>query len=338
VHSVKPPRVTVFIPTYNRARFLPSAIESVLAQTYTDFRLEISDNASTDETPEVVASYDDPRIVSTRQPENIGMLANHARAFARVAETEYALVLSDDDAVHPELLASAIALLDAHPRVGTVHTSFDLIGEENEILQEHVNWTNGLTDDVIESSPRFIEESMRWSCRICASTAVMRTAAFPPDRMRQDDFPAIDLGLWLRMAAGGWEFAFVAETLGDYRIHGGSHSAAFGDPTGPGYMQRQEIVSQLKGVKLRFVDEHADRLEDPERLRHLAEGARRRELVLMARNLTLPERRAVPTFRALAGAARSDPGVLLETSAWKLAAASLLGRRVVDRLKERRAA
>ena len=61
------PRTTILIPTYNRARWLPGAIESVLAQTERDFTLVISDNASTDETPEVVARYDDPRITYVRR-------------------------------------------------------------------------------------------------------------------------------------------------------------------------------------------------------------------------------------------------------------------------------
>jgi glycosyltransferase involved in cell wall biosynthesis len=335
VHSL-PPRVTVFIPTYNRARFLRHAIDSVLAQTYGDFRLEISDNASTDETPAVVASYDDPRIVSIVQPENIGMLGNHNQFLERV-DTEYALILPDDDAIHPELLDRTVRVLDEHPEAGAVHTAFDVLGPENELLQEHANWTYGLTDDAVESAAEFIEESMSWSCRICASTTLMRVAALPPGGMRQEDFPAVDFGMWLRMAAAGWSFAFIGDTLGEYRIHGGSHSAAFGEPSGAGYVQDTQIVSRLKEVKDGFVDAHADRLDDPARLKRLAEVSRRRELVVMARNLTLPERRAVPTFRALADAVRSDPGVLLETSAWRLAAASLLGRRMVDRLKARRA-
>ena len=61
---------------------------------------------------------------------------------------------------------------------------------------------------------------MKWSCRICASTALMRTEALPEDGMIADDFPAVDFGMWLRMAAAGWEFAFLGETLGAYRIHG----------------------------------------------------------------------------------------------------------------------
>ena len=332
------PRVTVFIPTYNRAGLLRHAIESVLAQTYRDFRLEISDNASTDETPELVARYDDSRIDYVRQPENLGLLGNHNWFLGHV-RTEYALILPDDDLMYPKLLAQTVRVLDERPSVGTVHAAFDVIGTDGEILLRNVNWTYGLDGDAVESAEEFIGESMKWSCRICASTALMRTAALPPGGMSEADFPAVDFGMWLRMGGAGWEFAFLGETLGAYRIHAATHSAAFGPPQGPGYVQGVEIVSRLKQVKLRFIETYDGRLANPSsRLRRLAERSRRHELVVMARNKTLPERRPRPTFQALAEAARADPGVLLETSAWRLAGASLLGPGVVDRLRGRRAA
>src|SRR6476646_10618157 len=114
-------RVSVFIPTYNRARLLGFAIESVLAQTYGDFELVVSDNASTDETPDVVAGFDDPRLEYVRQPENLGLLERTVRA------------------------------LDERPRAGVAHAAFDVIGEDNEVLLPGVNWTYGLTDDAVES-------------------------------------------------------------------------------------------------------------------------------------------------------------------------------------------
>ena len=92
------PRVTVFIPTYNRAGLLPEAIKSVLGQTYDDFKLVVSDNASDDSTPEIVASFDDPRLEYVRQPENLGLLGNHNWFLQRI-ETDYALILPDDDLV-----------------------------------------------------------------------------------------------------------------------------------------------------------------------------------------------------------------------------------------------
>lgn len=330
-------RVSVFIPTYNRARLLGFAIESVLAQSYGDFELVVSDNASTDETPDVVARFDDPRIEYVRQPENLGLLGNH-NWFLQRANAEYSLILPDDDLVHPALLERTVRALDARPRAGVAHAAFDVIGEDNEVLLPGVNWTYGLEDDAVESPKQFVVESMKWSCRICASTALMRTEALPEDGMIADDFPAVDFGMWLRMAAAGWEFAFLGETLGAYRIHGSTHSAAFGPPQGPGYVQGIEIVSRLKEVKLAFLDRQGGGLGDTRRLRRLADQGRRRELLVMARNLTLPERKPLPTFRALRSAVRADPAVLLELGAWRLAGASLLGPRIVDRLRDRGAA
>ena len=65
------PKVTVCLPTYNRAHYLREAIESVLSQTFQDFELLICDNASTDETSEVVKSFRDARIRYVRHSRNI---------------------------------------------------------------------------------------------------------------------------------------------------------------------------------------------------------------------------------------------------------------------------
>jgi glycosyltransferase involved in cell wall biosynthesis len=327
-----PPRVTVFIPTYNRAHFLAGAVESVLAQTYDDFRLEVSDNASTDETPEVVKGFSDPRLVYRRQPENLGLLGNHNQ-FLRRVDTAYALILPDDDRLGARLLAETVAALDRHPRAGMVHTEFEVIDAAGQPLQGPRNWTYGLTEDTVESAERFIRESMKWSCRVCASTALMRTAALPPGRMCAPDFPAVDLGMWLRMAAGGWDVAFLARRLGNYRVHGGSHSAAFGPLSGPGYVQGVEIVAKLYDVKRRFLERYEPDRERRKDLIRLARASRRRELLLMVRNLTLPQRKRIATLRLLGDAARTAPDLVGEPLAWRLAAASLVGPGLVERAR-----
>jgi glycosyltransferase involved in cell wall biosynthesis len=325
-------RVSVFIPTYNRADLLPHAIDGVLAQTHDDFELIVSDNASTDRTSDAVASFDDPRLRYVRQEKNLGLLGNY-NWFLDQVESDYALILPDDDLAYPKLLERTVAELDRRPEAGVAHTAFDLIDGDGSVLLSHVNWTYGLEESRVESAHEFIAESMRWSCRVCASTALMRTAALSQRRMAAEDLPAIDFGMWLRMAAEGWEFAYLDETLGAYRIHSATYSAEFGPPQGPGYVQGIEIVSHLNAIKLQFLKQHNGAVEDAPSLRRLAEEARRRELVIMARNLTLPERRTLPTFRALAEAVRADPGILLEAPAWKLAAASLIGPRLTDRIK-----
>jgi glycosyltransferase involved in cell wall biosynthesis len=327
------PRVTVCVPTRNRADWLRRSIASVLAQTYTDFTLLVSDNASEDETPEVVNGFDDPRITYIRLPEDVGLVGNHNQVLARV-ESEYVLILPDDDIAYPELLETAVETLDRHPRAGMVHSNLDMIDARDEILAGDVNWTLGLTSDTVESGAEFIRESMKYSCRVCASSALMRTAALPRGFFDEADFPPVDLGLWLRMALE-WDMAFVARTLCGYRIHDSSHSAAFGDAIGPGYRMDSELLERLVEVKLSFVDRHRDSLARPSSLRRLAEASLRRELLLAARLKTLPDRRFVATVSALREAANEDPRVMLNKAAWKLLGGSVLGPRLTAKLQQR---
>jgi Glycosyl transferase family 2 len=331
--AVPGPRVTVCMPTHNRAGWLAQSMRSVLAQTYENFVLVVSDNASEDDTAEVVSGFDDPRVRYIRLEENIGLVGNHNQLLERI-ETEYVLILPDDDLAYPELLETTVPVLDANPRAGMVHAGLDMIGPDGEVLTGDVNWTLGLQSDTVETGADFIRETMRYSCRVCASSALMRTAALPAGYFRQEDFPPVDMGLWLRMALS-WDMAFVNRTLCGYRIHDRSHSAAFGDPIGPGYVQDVDLLRRLMQVKLRFVDEHQSRLDEPDELRRLAAWSLRRELILLARAKTLPERRLGPTLSALREAVSEDRRVLLNKASWKLLAASVLGARVTARLQGR---
>jgi glycosyltransferase involved in cell wall biosynthesis len=328
------PRVTVVIPTYNRARFLPTAIESVLGQTYGDFDLLVADNASDDGTADVVARYDDARVRYVRRPENLGITANHNLAL-RDVQSEYCLIVPDDDVLFPTILERTVPVLDANPRAGMVHAKFQVLGEDGELLKDDEDWTYGLREDVVEPGDEFVRESMLWSCRVCASTALMRMEALPDPPFDQDDFPAIDFGMWLRMALD-WDMAFLATPLAGYRIHRASHSAAFGPPQGSGYTMRTEIVTRLKEVKLRFVERFRHRFDDADDLRARAARSMRRELIWMARNETLPERRFRRTVRALGAGMRIDPKLAAEPAAWSLLAGSVVGPRGVDRLRARR--
>ncbi|GIV76554.1 MAG: hypothetical protein KatS3mg050_0948 [Litorilinea sp.] len=98
------PTFTVIIPTHNRAHLLPRAIRSVLAQTFTDFELIVVDDASTDETPQVVASVQDGRIIYLRHEENRGAAATRNTGICH-ARGKYVAFLDDDDEYLPEFLA-----------------------------------------------------------------------------------------------------------------------------------------------------------------------------------------------------------------------------------------
>ena len=122
------PRVSVIIPTYNRATMLPRAVKSVLAQTYTDLELLIVDDCSADETPEVVAGFVDPRIRSFRHSRNRGLAATRNTGIAN-SRGEYIAFLDDDDEFLPTKIEKQVNVLDsASPEVGMVYAWWNTVG------------------------------------------------------------------------------------------------------------------------------------------------------------------------------------------------------------------
>lgn len=112
------PRVSVGIPVYNGEKFVATAIESVLDQTYTDFEVIISDNASEDGTGDICRSFAerDGRIAYQRNEHNLGASPNYRRVF-EPARGEYFCWLPADEAMLPPFLERCVAVLDAEPDV-----------------------------------------------------------------------------------------------------------------------------------------------------------------------------------------------------------------------------
>lgn len=111
-------KVSVVIPTYNYGRFVGEAIRSVLAQTFTDFELMVVDDGSTDDTKEVVTSFNDARIKYIYQ-ENLGVGAALNNGI-KASIGEYVTILGSDDVYLPQNLELKAKLLDTRPDIGLV--------------------------------------------------------------------------------------------------------------------------------------------------------------------------------------------------------------------------
>ena len=129
------PKVSVLIPAYNYAKYLPEAIESVLSQTFTDFELIIVDNCSTDNTKEVVNNYakNDSRVAFIRNKENIGMYRNYNQALLH-ATGDYIKFLNADDKFEPTLLEKFVNILDNDITISVVTSNRQYFGSKNDIL------------------------------------------------------------------------------------------------------------------------------------------------------------------------------------------------------------
>jgi glycosyltransferase involved in cell wall biosynthesis len=124
------PLVSIGLPVYNGDSYLVQAIESLLGQTFTDFELIISDNASTDDTEQICRRYAarDPRIRYSRNERNIGAGANYNRVFA-LSTGRYFKWAAHDDLCAPEYLERCVAVLEADPSIVLCYTKAVVIDE-----------------------------------------------------------------------------------------------------------------------------------------------------------------------------------------------------------------
>lgn len=129
------PRVSIGMPVYNGERYLKTALDSLLRQTYTDFELIISDNASFDSTPEIITEYakKDCRLRYYRNEKNLGLSANLNRVY-ELARGEYFMVAHHDDVRAPECLERCLEILDNDPAIVVCYTKTQDIDETGNSL------------------------------------------------------------------------------------------------------------------------------------------------------------------------------------------------------------
>ncbi len=130
-----PPRVSIGIPVYNGENYLEEAMRSVLDQSFTDLELIVSDNASTDRTPEIIRDLaaGDRRVVCLHNPRNLGAAPNYNRTWAAARGT-YFKWLAHDDRILPGYLEATVAALDRAPDAVLCNTVVEYIdGSGNRI-------------------------------------------------------------------------------------------------------------------------------------------------------------------------------------------------------------
>ena len=215
------PRVSVITPVFNGERFLAEAVESILAQTFTDFEYLLVDDASTDGSPAILARYAqlDQRAVVLHNAINV----NHSNAIntaLNVARGEFVAMLDADDLAHPERLARQVRFLEEQPAVGVVGAQVHQIDGAGRVR-------HGMAFPVTC-------ELARWS--ILFATPVLHSAAM----MRHDLLQQIggysvqwryanDYSLWAELI-GRTGIANLPETLVSYRRHDQQTSSVYTTP------------------------------------------------------------------------------------------------------------
>ncbi len=117
------PKLVIGMPVYNGEKHIAETVESILGQSFGDFKLLISDNASTDKTGDICKEYaaKDSRVIYVRQPKNLGMAPNFNYVF-QPGDSSYFKWAAHDDILKPTYLEHCIEKLDANPSLGMVHS------------------------------------------------------------------------------------------------------------------------------------------------------------------------------------------------------------------------
>lgn len=227
------PCVSVILATYNRARLVTEAIDSVLGQTFVDWELIIIDDGSTDDTAAVLARYTDPRIHTWRQ-SNQGISRARNTGLAR-ARGEYVIMLDSDDRQLPQCLATLVAAAEARPNAVVVYGRSRGMDDAGSPIPRVVGAPEPFAGQTLRSL--LYGDFVSLIAALIRRSALVDVGGFDP----ATDF-AEDWDLWIRLARRG-PFVYVETVLAEVRLHTGRSTNA----------QRQTL-DRLVAVRVGILD------------------------------------------------------------------------------------
>jgi glycosyltransferase involved in cell wall biosynthesis len=208
-------RVEVIIPTYNQADFLREALRSVVDQDFSDWKVTVVNNISTDHTHEVVAAFGNPKI-QVVDFANHGVIAASRNHALNDSCAEFVAFLDSDDWWSPHKLSQCVARLD----------------QGNDLVCHAEEWRSETFSRVVKYGPQrrtaYRELLLGGNC-LSTSAVVGRTRLFQQVggfSERADFVTAEDYDLWLRLSKAGCKISLIDDVLGTFRIHSASASSS----------------------------------------------------------------------------------------------------------------
>lgn len=222
--------VSVVIPSYNHEAFVGECIQSVLDQTYRDFEIIITDDASTDRTVEKIRAFRDPRIKLFTFADNQGacVAANHC---IRHASGKYIAMLSSDDAWHPDKLKLQVQYLNRHPSVGAVFSKVEWIDETGATITRKDFRYNRVFDVSNRSRFAWLNHLFSKGNCLCHPSSLIRRACYRAIGLLDPRLAIIpDYDLWIRLCLK-YEIYILGRKLVRFRRLPEERNASGDNPT-----------------------------------------------------------------------------------------------------------
>lgn len=216
------PKVSICLPVYNGARYLASAIDCILAQTFEDFEILVADDCSTDESAQIISDYAarDKRIVSWLNEKNLKLFGNYNHCLSK-AQGQYIKPFAQDDLLEPMALARMVAVLDSEPGVALVTSSkrwIDGAGQTTKVLKRFDRDIRLPSADVILANLIVLNN---W---IGEPATAMFRREHAGSGFDERFYHWGDIDYWFRILQNGDLFV-IGDTLCAFRMHEGSATA-----------------------------------------------------------------------------------------------------------------
>jgi glycosyltransferase involved in cell wall biosynthesis len=227
------PKVTIITPNYNHARYLARRLDSILAQSFRDFELIVLDDASTDNSREVIAPYlHDARVRTIFNERTSGSAYKQWNLGLRRATGEYVWIAESDDYAEPTLLETLVDRLDRHPSTGLAMCQSWIVDDEDRILFDNEVYLRLLKicerrllsrwkEDFVADGQEFCRNYLYpYNSIANASAVVFRRCALEAVKGAPDEMKIF--GDWMTYVNVllRWDIAFVSAHLNFFRRHG----------------------------------------------------------------------------------------------------------------------
>lgn len=248
------PTVSVCIPTYRGATHIGAAIESVLAQSYTDFELIVIDDNSPDDTAAIVQGYLDPRIRFLQNPGNLGPQGNWNRCLNEACG-KYFKLLPQDDLLALDCLAKQVAILDHDDaqRIALVYCARTIVDAQDRPLMVR-GYSGGHTG--IVNAQNLIRHCLRRGTNLIGEpgSVLFRRQLANSVGLFDASIPyVLDLDYWFRLLLKGDSY-YLPEALASFRVSRGSWSVAIGSKQSIDYRRFIGKIASDPDFSVRRID------------------------------------------------------------------------------------
>jgi glycosyltransferase involved in cell wall biosynthesis len=226
------PSVSVVLTSFNHGRYIREAIESVLNQTFQDFELIIWDDASVDDSWEIIRSYNDSRLRAYRSPENKGAVFAVNQAIFECAQGKYIAIHHSDAVWEPDKLEKQVIFLDTNADVGAVFTNAQPIDQRGAPLADESHFYYSIFNQPNRSRHEWLRFFFLNSNALCHPSILIRKQCYDVCGPYLDTLAQLpDFDMWVRLCAK-YEIHVMADRLIKFRtLDGGMNAGGIGPVT-----------------------------------------------------------------------------------------------------------